>query len=202
VLEKSPASLLAGLFCASKISLHPVTVLYSVIIPIISLGFLCSGWGRYPSGYKYFYKMVPVLQQKKLRCCAFAALLLLSPCALAGGVVVTGAKSPLSSLSKEQVRDLYLGNISSLPDGRNATLIDQPQSSPLRDEFYLKVTNKSAAQAKAQWAKLYFTGRGMPPREGMDSADIKRILNSTPDAIGYIEESDLDSSVKVIFVVQ
>ncbi len=145
--------------------------------------------------------MVPALQRSILPGCALAALLLLAPCALAGGVVVAGAKSPISALNKEQVRDLFLGYISSLPDGRSAMLIDQPQSSPLRDEFYLKVANKSAAQAKAQWAKLYFTGRGVPPREAVDSNDIKRMLNSTPDAIGYIEESDLDSSVKVIFVV-
>ncbi len=146
--------------------------------------------------------MVPVLQQNWLRCCALVALVLLAPCAQAGEVVVTGAKSPLGALSEDQVRDLYLGHISSRPDGRNAILLDQPQSSPLRDEFYLKVTNRSAAQARAQWAKLYFTGRGTPPREARDSADIKRILNSTPGAIGYIEESALDSSVRVIFVVK
>jgi ABC-type phosphate transport system substrate-binding protein len=64
------------------------------------------------------------------------------------------------------------------------------------------VTNKSAAQAKAHWAKLYFTGRGVPPHECADSGDVKRILNSTPGAIGYIERSSLDSSVKVIFVAQ
>ncbi len=146
--------------------------------------------------------MVSVFQRSWLRRCACAALLLLSPCVHAGEVVVAGANSPLNTLSKEQIRDLYLGHISSLPNGRNAILIDQPQSSPVRDAFYLKVTDRSAAQARAQWAKLYFTGRGLPPREARDTADIKQILNSTPDAIAYIDESALDSSVKVIFVVK
>lgn len=120
---------------------------------------------------------------------------------LAGGIVVTGASSSLFALSRDQIRDLFLGNISSLPDGSTATLIDQPESNPLRDEFYMKVTNKSASQAKAHWAKLYFTGRGVPPQEARGSTDIKKILNSTPDAIGYIEPSALDSSVRVIFVM-
>lgn len=136
-----------------------------------------------------------------LSCClAMAAMLLVSD-ALAGTVVVAGAKSPLNALDRNQVRDLFLGNISSLPDGTGAVLIDQPESSPLRNEFYLKVTNKSAAQARAQWAKLYFTGRGMPPREGLNNEDIKKFLNATPGSIGYIDESALDSSVKVIFIV-
>lgn len=134
--------------------------------------------------------------------CALAALLLLPPGLLADVLVVTGAKSPSTTLSRNQVSDVFLGKVVSLPDGSSAAPIDQPESSPLRDEFYSKVANKSAAQAKAHWAKLYFTGRGVPPREGTDSNNIKRILNSTPGSIGYIEQSSLDSSVKVVFVAQ
>jgi ABC-type phosphate transport system substrate-binding protein len=146
--------------------------------------------------------MVLFNQRHVLHCCALVALLSLPLSLLADVLVVTGAKSPSITLSKNQVCDVFLGKVASLPDGRSATPIDQPESNPLRDEFYLKVTNKSVAQAKAHWAKLYFTGRGVPPREGTDSGDVKRILNSTPGTIGYIERSSLDSSVKVIFVAQ
>ena len=133
---------------------------------------------------------------------ALVAALLLPLSLLADVLVVTGANSPSITLSKNQVSDAFLGKVATLPDGSNVVLIDQPEANPLRDEFYLKVANKSAAQAKAHWAKLYFTGRGAPPREGTDSGDIKKILNSTTGAIGYIERSSLDSSVKVVFVVQ
>lgn len=146
--------------------------------------------------------MVLFSQKHVFHCCALAALLSLPLALLADVLVVTGAKSPSTTLSKNQVSDVFLGKVVSLPDGSSAAPIDQPESSPLRDEFYSKVANKSAAQAKAHWAKLYFTGRGVPPREGTDSGDIKRILNSTPGAIGYIEQSALDSSVKVVFVAQ
>lgn len=145
--------------------------------------------------------MVQFCQRHVWHCCALVVLLL--PFGLLADVlVVTGAKSSSITLSKSQVSDVFLGKVVSLPDGSNAAPIDQPESNPLRDEFYLKISNKSAAQAKAQWAKLYFTGRGVPPREGVDSGDVKRILNATPGAIGYIEQSSLDSSVKVVFVVQ
>jgi ABC-type phosphate transport system substrate-binding protein len=146
--------------------------------------------------------MVLFSQKHVFHCSALAALLSLPLALLADVLVVTGAKSPSTTLSKNQVSDVFLGKVVSLPDGSSAAPIDQPESSPLRDEFYSKVANKSAAQAKAHWAKLYFTGRGVPPREGTDSGDIKRILNSTPGAIGYIEQSALDSSVKVVFVAQ
>lgn len=111
-------------------------------------------------------------------------------------VVVVGASSPVSSLSKDQSSDIFLGRTTSyIP-------LDQPQSSPLRDEFYTKVTGKSAAQAKSHWSKLSFTGKGTPPKEGQNSDDIKRQVAGNPKLVGYIEKSDVDSSVKVVFAAQ
>lgn len=142
------------------------------------------------------------MRQNLLLHCALIGLLLFPRCLLAEVLVVTGEKSALAALDKNQVRNIFLGRIASLPDGRNVIPVDQPESSPLRDEFYAKVTNHSAAEAKAHWAQLSFTGRGEPPREGTGSNDVKKILNSTPGTIGYIEKSELDSSVKVIFTVK
>jgi ABC-type phosphate transport system substrate-binding protein len=123
------------------------------------------------------------------------------PAAMAEEVVVTATKGPITALTRDEVRDLFLGHISSLPDGVNVVLVDLPESSPLRNEFYLKVTNKTAAQARALWAKLYFTGRGIPPYEAHSAADVKTFLNHTPGSIGYIDSSAIDPSVKVVFVV-
>ncbi len=143
--------------------------------------------------------MVQIKQWQILQFCAIAVLLVIPFSSRAELVVVTGANDPVT-LSKSQISDVFLGKVTSLPDGRSVIPVDQPESSPLRDRFYLEVANRSAAQAKAQWAKLYFTGRGVPPREGRDSSDIKKILNSTPGAIGYIDQTSLDDSVKVILV--
>ena len=131
---------------------------------------------------------------------ALAALLSLPLVSLAEVVVVTGANNPLPTLSKNQVRDVFLGKVVSLPDGNSSAPIDQPASSPLREEFYMKVANMTAAQARAHWAKLYFTGRGVPPPQGKDGDDIKKRLNSMPGAIGYLDRASLDSSVKILFV--
>lgn len=112
-------------------------------------------------------------------------------------VVVIAGKST-GDLTKDQVSDIFLGRASSLPGGGAAVLFDQPESSPLRDEFYSKVTGKSAAQAKSHWSKLAFTGKGTPPKEAGGSAEIKKAVASTPGGIGYIEKSAVDDSVKVV----
>ena len=125
-----------------------------------------------------------------------AASLVAAGWAQAEVVVVVGANNPASSLTKEQSSDIFLGKASSFIP------LDQPESSPLRNEFYSKVTGKTAAQAKSHWSKLSFTGKGTPPKEGRDSNDIKQQLANNPKLIGYIEKSDVDSSVKVIFAAQ
>lgn len=145
--------------------------------------------------------MGPIQQRRVLLCCALAALLLFPFGLLADEVVVVGAQNPPVNLTPSQVRDVFLGRTASFPDGNIAIPVDQPDSSPLREAFYLKVTNRSAAQARAQWAKLYFTGRGVPPREGSSSAEVKKILQTTMGAIGYIDSSALDDSLRVILVL-
>ncbi len=117
-------------------------------------------------------------------------------------VVVVSANSPLQALTKNQVRNIFLGKTTMLPDGETVIPVDQPESSPLRETFYRQVTGRSAAEAKAYWAQLSFTGRGESPREALNSNDVKKILASTPGAIGYIEKSVLDASVKVLLIVE
>jgi ABC-type phosphate transport system substrate-binding protein len=95
-------------------------------------------------------------------------------------VTVVSAKSPITALSKTQIADIFLGKSNRFPDGAQATPIDQPEASSVREEFYDKVTGKSLAQLKAHWSKIIFTGRGRPPktasssRRGQEAACRKR----------------------------
>ena len=112
--------------------------------------------------------------------------------AAADVVVVVGAGSSATGLGKEQTADIFLGKSTAL------TPLDQPEASPLRDEFYTKVTGKSAAQAKSYWSKMAFTGKGTPPKEGANTGEIKKALAGNPALIGYIEKSAVDGSVKTL----
>lgn len=126
-------------------------------------------------------------------------LSLLASEATAEVVVVVSAKSTVTTtLSKNQVMDIFLGKASRFPDGSQAVPIDQVESSATRDEFYLKFSGKSPAQLKAHWSKIIFTGRGQPPRVVSNNIEMKKLLNENPNAIGYIEQSAVDGSVKVL----
>ena len=130
------------------------------------------------------------------------ALASLASAARAEFVVIVNPKNPVASLSAEQVAQVFLGRSASFPGGGNATPIDQKEGVAVRDEFYTKVTDKNAGQVKAYWAKQMFSGKGQPPREAGTSADVKRAVAADPAAIGYVEKSAVDSTVKVILTVQ
>jgi ABC-type phosphate transport system substrate-binding protein len=129
-----------------------------------------------------------------------ALCLAIGDAASADVVAVVSLRNSLTSLSKAQLTDIFLGKTTRFPDGTQAMPIDQEEGSPARDEFYATVAGKSAAQIKAYWAKIIFTGRGQPPKAVSNSIDIRKLLASNPQAIGYIERSSVDSSVKVLAV--
>lgn len=118
--------------------------------------------------------------------------------AAADVVAVVSSKSSVTALSKNQIVDIFLGKASRFPDGEQAVPIDQGEGSPARDEFYARFTGKSAAQIKAHWSKIIFTGRGQPPKEVANSAEVKKHVVEDPKAIGYIERSFVDDSVRVL----
>ena len=113
-------------------------------------------------------------------------------------VAVVSAKNPVTTLSKNQVADMFLGKVNRFPDGREVVPIDQVEGSAEREEFYLKFAGKSPAQIKAFWSKIIFTGRGQPPPEVSNDVEVKKFIAKHPDAIGYIEQKLVDDSVKVI----
>lgn len=57
---------------------------------------------------------------------------------------------------------------------------------------------RGVAQIKIHWSKIIFTGRGTPPTALPDSMAVKRRVAEDPHAIGYIDQSQVDDSVRVL----
>jgi len=129
---------------------------------------------------------------------AATVLSLASLAAHAELVVIVNPKNPAANLTAEQVSALFLGTATTFPDGGAATLADQPESASIRGDFYQKATGRSVAQVKATWARLTFTGKGTPPKELKTDADVKAFVASDPKAIGYVDASSIDGSVKAV----
>lgn len=100
-----------------------------------------------------------------------------------------------SPLSKEQVANLYLGRSFDLKP------LDLPESSPLREQFYKKAADRDLNQVKATWSRIVFSGKGQAPKELPDAAAVKKAVAADPKAVGYIEKSAVDGSVKAVLML-
>ncbi len=116
-------------------------------------------------------------------------------------VVIVSAQNPVTALRPDQVADIFLGEAMRFPDGGEAQALDQGLNTPLRNEFYQKVASRTPALMKAYWTKRIFTGRGQPPRELSSSAAVRKAVAENPGAIGYVDRSAVDASVRVVLVV-
>src|ERR1700753_707842 len=133
------------------------------------------------------------LQKLKLAGC-MALLAGVVNVAYADVVVVVSAKSTTTTLTADEISNIYLGKSKVMKPVETA-------GSPIRSHFYSKVAGKDEAQVKAIWSKLVFTGKATAPKELPSSADVVKAVAEDPNSIGYVDKSAVDSTVKVVYAV-
>src|SRR6266702_1652663 len=110
-------------------------------------------------------------------------------------VVIVGA-SAKSTITANEITRVYLG------ESNTMTPLDIANPSLARREFYTKVIGKDDAQVMARWSKLVFTGKGSAPKELSSGADVVKAVAADPHAIGYVDRSFVNMTVKVILTVK
>lgn len=122
--------------------------------------------------------------------------------AVASIVVVVHPSSTIASLSQDEVQRIFLGKTKKFPNGDQAVPVNQDEGQAIRDTFNQKVCSKDSGQYRAYWSKLIFTGKGAPPKEVENDAEVKDLVAKNPNIIGYIDSSQVDASVKVVFTIE
>lgn len=119
-----------------------------------------------------------------------AAGLLMASVAQADVVVIGNLTAP--AMTKDEVTQFFLGKSQAMKP------LDRPSSEPIKAQFYQKLSGQDLSQVKATWSRLVFTGKASPPKELPDAAAVKKAVAADPKAIGYIDKSEVDSTVKVL----
>ncbi|MBI3712028.1 MAG: hypothetical protein HY253_03570 [Burkholderiales bacterium] len=134
--------------------------------------------------------------KQMIRSLAFVlGLSTIAPPALAELVLVIHPQNETKSMTSSQAAQYFLGgSVQFMP-------IEQAAGSPIRLEFYKKVLEKEPTQVQAIWARIVFTGKGKPPKEVKTSDEVKKAIRENVNAIGYIEKSAVDDTVKVIATI-
>jgi len=123
----------------------------------------------------------------------------LSLSAWAANVVVIVNKANANTVDKAFVVKVYTGEAKNWPDGGPVFALDQGEDNPIRADFNSSVLGKSSGNMKALWAQNIFAGKGLPPKVVDPDADVKKIIRTNKNAIGYIRAASVDDTVKVVF---
>lgn len=113
-------------------------------------------------------------------------------------VIVANRAVPVEKLNTDQAAQIFLKQNQTWPDGHPIYPIDIREGSPLRTEFYSKVTGRSPSQLRAYWARQAFTGMGFPPKQAESAEEVAKMVQATPGAIGYVGKKQAEAPVKVL----
>lgn len=113
-------------------------------------------------------------------------------------MVIVNAKNSLGSLSADEAKRIFLAKKTNFDDGNKIEVVDQADGSAIRTEFYPKVTEKSADQARSRWAALLFSGEGQIPPAKNNDAEVIEFVAGNPNAIGYVSATNNDARVKSV----
>lgn len=133
---------------------------------------------------------------RSLIACMLAVLM---PAAHADLVLVANPQSGIERLTQDEVINIYLGRYRRLASGVVAEPFDQPIDSELRSRFYRRLVNKNLAEINAYWARLVFSGKTRPPQVVENTDSVLRQVASQPGALAYVERSQADTRVKIVF---
>ncbi|MDP5040426.1 MAG: phosphate ABC transporter substrate-binding protein [Paraglaciecola sp.] len=103
-----------------------------------------------------------------------------------------------SAIDAKVAQRIFLGKEGKFSNGKEAIPVNQIADSPSRTDFDTTVLGRSSAQVSAYWSKLVFTGKGIPPKEVQNDAEVIALVADNQDAIGYVDSAAVTGNVKAI----
>lgn len=116
--------------------------------------------------------------------------------------IIVNPANDISSLTKEQLSDLFLKKVTQWENGRKALPVDQVTSSPIREKFSKEIHEKSVTAINSYWRQKIFTGRDVPPPEKSSDADVLAYIAENADAVGYVSANAPIDKVKVLKITK
>ena len=116
---------------------------------------------------------------------------------LAQAAIVVVAHPGMRKLDVATVERIYTGRVVEL-DGQPVLPVNLPPQHALRQRFLKEFVQRDEPGYLAYWTVRRYVGKGAPPREVGNSAEVLMHVLNTPGAIGYLEESDLPPGVNVV----
>jgi ABC-type phosphate transport system substrate-binding protein len=135
----------------------------------------------------------------------FSIFLLLAAASLAAMraeaqvVVIANTSVKSADISKDDLRDVFTGNATTLKDGTRVVPI-LLKAGTAHEEFLQVYIGKNDAAYRAGWRSLVFSGQAAMPKTLDGDAEAVAFVSHNAGAIGYISSATPHEGVKVLSV--
>lgn len=114
-------------------------------------------------------------------------------------VIVVNRQNPVDTLSVADLRRLLLGERTTWPDGRKATVVMRPPDDPDRTLVLRQICRMGEQDYARHLLQSSFVGDATSgPKQLSTASGVRRFIFNVPGAIGYLRAGEVDDSVKVI----
>lgn len=114
-------------------------------------------------------------------------------------VIVVNRLNPVDNLSTADLHAIFLGSRNYWSDGRRITLVMREPGEPERKVILHDVCGMTEDQFKVHFLRGLYTGEILvSPKTLTTPLGVRRFIFNVPGAIGYLRQSDVDATVKII----
>jgi len=133
-------------------------------------------------------------------CFVFVGGLALAATALAADIkVIANPSVGVSSVSADELKNVFLATKSSLSDGSHVEPVLQ-KSGAVHEEFLKSYVGKTESALETYYRSLVFTGKGSMPKSFASDAEVAAYVEKTKGAIGYVAAASATGNAKVLDV--
>ena len=117
-------------------------------------------------------------------------------------VIIVNHDNPTTQLTKEDVKDIFLGRMTRFPNTNLAVYpAEISETNQEKKIFYKSIANKSITKINRYWARYLFTGKISPPKRLSSYQEIINLVSSNRSGISYIDSKDILPSIKVVLTL-
>lgn len=124
-------------------------------------------------------------------------MFLVSIANVAAAEIVIIGNSNVPKIDVTTLQKIYSGKFISV-DGVTVTPVSFKAGTMQRDEFLKFFMNQDEEKYTAYWTVRRYVGKGTPPNEVENTADVIKFIQSTPGAVGYIDESEIKDGIHIL----
>ena len=113
--------------------------------------------------------------------------------------IIVNQSNPVDNCSFEELRKIFLGEKSHWPNGRRITVVMLDPQQPERKLVLREIYGMTEKDLNNHFIQGVFTGSVLAsPKTLASTAEVRKFVFNVPGAIGYVRNTELDSSVKAL----